>query len=53
MRQQNLIRRTVATACHPTALLVAAIVTVIRAKAANIRKREQLSFFPKTRILLP
>jgi hypothetical protein len=47
------MRRTVATARHPTALLVAAIVTVIRAKAANLRKREQLSYFPKTRILLP
>ncbi len=40
MRQQNLMRRTVATARHPTALLVAAIVTVIRAKAANIRKSD-------------
>ncbi len=43
MRQRNLMRRTVATARHPTALLVAAIVTVIRAKAANIRKRDEFS----------
>jgi hypothetical protein len=45
--------RKVATACLLTALLVAAIVTEIVAKATNTRKREQLSYFPKTRILLP
>jgi hypothetical protein len=47
------MRRTVATARHPTSLLVAAIVNVIRAKAAYLRKREQLSYILKTRILLP